>query len=134
MTYGWGGLVPPLSSSKWPQVLDDAINHLEKCLIVSKHHQINTCLHFKFANGKITTGFHSDLKYKTDVADSVYFISLGESRPFKFKNIKTRKETTIILEHGMVMHVTTLCNQRYTHGRPEATTQKRSDSLTFRKV
>ena len=76
---------------------------------------------------------YSDYKYQTNkIPDNVFMICLGKSRIFKFTNKHTKKSTEILLENGMVLHISSECNRLYTHERPEFQTEKESYSFTFR--
>ena len=112
-----GGVEPPLSSNVWPSVLSESIEIMKSKHVKLQKHDIDHCLYFKFENGSVTTGGHSDLKFDTKEFDDVYFISLGAERTFTFINKKTSKELNVLLKEGMLMHITRECNRHYKHKR-----------------
>ena len=95
----------------------------------------NSCLVGKFISPHDKIGFHSDKSDGMGPNPFVGSVSLGKSRKFLLKNVKTKKQTPLILCHGDLLLMRDKSNINYLHSVPkdrECSDQRYRINLTFR--
>ena len=95
----------------------------------------NSCLVGKFINPHDKIGFHSDRSEGMGQNPFVGSISLGKSREFLLKNVKTKEITRLILRHGDLLLMRDRSNVNYLHAVSkdrECSESRYRINLTFR--
>lgn len=95
----------------------------------------NSCLVGKFISPNDKIGFHSDKSDGMGPNPFVGSVSLGKSREFLLKNVRTKEITKLILRHGDLLLMRNKSNVNYLHSVPRdsrCTERNYRINLTFR--
>ena len=92
----------------------------------------NSALIHKYSNGNQYIPHHSDDDQNTPAESSIITISLGESRTFEFKNIKTGAQSSLTLSHGDSLIMSKASQKTFTHGIPTEPEKGMRISITLR--
>lgn len=127
--YGYSGQV--LKSQKFPKYLDDLRRMVEQ----KTAQQYNALLVNYYRNGKDSNGWHADNEKSLGRNPSIASISLGATRRFDLRHLKSCTVRKIMLENGSLLHMHGELQHHYKHQLPKikALTSARIN-LTFRWV
>ncbi|GEQ85846.1 hypothetical protein ULMS_13540 [Patiriisocius marinistellae] len=96
--------------------------------------EFKTCVCIFYPDGNSGVDYHAD-KIAFGDTSIIPAISLGEERPFKLRENKSRKEIGLFLKHGSLLIMGARCQDDFEHSLPEDASFKQPRiSLTFRKV
>ena len=95
----------------------------------------NSCLVGKFISPHDKIGYHSDRSDGMGTNPFVGSVSLGKSREFLLKNVKTKQVTKLTLRHGDLLLMRDKSNTNYLHSVPKdrlCSEKRYRINLTFR--
>jgi alkylated DNA repair dioxygenase AlkB len=97
--------------------------------------RFNSVLANYYRNGKDSMGMHADDEPELGKQPVIASVSLGQTRRFSFKHIKTKETTRIQLEHGSLLVMKGDTQQYWQHGINKSQTQLGPRlNFTFRSV
>ena len=125
--YKYGGSIK--TASLWPKGL---LNLKEK-VELSSNSKFNSCLLNLYFDGDDGMGWHSDNEKELIKNSTIASVSLGATRPFKFKHNSTGDQIKITLESGSLLLMEGETQQFWKHALPKTKKSKTPRvNLTFR--
>ena len=140
----WFGEYPQATQTTSGKVPTDFVDNYDFTPLVEKLKnnlerefkvKFNSCLVGKFISPNDKIGFHSDKSNSMGPNPFVGSVSLGKSRLFLLKNIKTKEVTKLILRHGDLLLMRDKSNVNYLHSVPKdknCSEERYRINLTFR--
>jgi alkylated DNA repair dioxygenase AlkB len=115
----------------WLPLLTELKNRIEQ----QSQHTFNSVLCNLYRNGQDSMGWHADKEPELGKNPYIASLSLGGSRVFKFRHLKTNDTIDVVLGNGSLLLMGGELQHHWRHSLPKSTkvTQPRIN-LTFRKI
>ena len=101
----------------WPEWFSPLLEKVNKKCGV----EFNGCLLNLYRNGRDRMGWHSDDEPELDREQPIASLSFGITRDFFFKNKKTKKKASLIIENGDLLIMEPCCQDSWLHSVPSRT-------------
>ena len=99
-----------------PKAWSDELNTLRERCETTAGCGFNSVLANWYRYGQDSMGMHADDEPELGPQPVIASVTLGEERPFIFRNKKTKVSTRIILEHGSLLLMRGDTQRNYLHG------------------
>jgi alkylated DNA repair dioxygenase AlkB len=128
-TFSYSGITR--ISKPWDQLVLKIKKNIEQKL----NYQFNSCLLNLYHNGLEGMSWHTDKTKEFGSMTTIVTLSLGATRRFEFKHIKTGQKNLVNLEPGSLLIMTDNTQVNWLQQLPKTTTVKDARiSLTFRQL
>jgi alkylated DNA repair dioxygenase AlkB len=98
-------------------------------------HQFNSVLCNLYRNGQDSMGWHADKEPELGRSPYIASLTLGETRLFKFRHLKTRETVDVVLKSGCLLAMGGELQYHWRHSLPKsAKANQPRINLTFRKI